>query len=168
MSNILYRCCLLLLYRHTMPSKRSKKLGLEQRFGGCPSGTPNPGSVQACQAAGVTLMSGYNFRYWKSFQRMKQIWDSGELGAAHHIYCGYPTGVPARLPAYPTMSSVLPLTTGPMLSSGTAVTLTCGPGPLRRAMMQPWAPMVTNQCCRRGTRFSGAWGSSDRIRNRDG
>lgn len=52
--------------------------------------------IDACDSAGVTLMSGYNFRYWKSFQLMKQIWDSGELGEPHHIYCGYPTGVPSR------------------------------------------------------------------------
>jgi predicted dehydrogenase len=52
--------------------------------------------IDACAAAKVTLMSGYNFRYWKSFQLMKQIWDGGELGEAHHIYCGYPTGVPSR------------------------------------------------------------------------
>ena len=61
--------------------------------------------IQACQAAGVTLMSGYNFRYWKSFQRMKQIWDSGELGVAHHIYCGYPTGVPGRSEDDPALQS---------------------------------------------------------------
>ncbi|MDA0334855.1 MAG: Gfo/Idh/MocA family oxidoreductase [bacterium] len=52
--------------------------------------------IDACAVAGVSLMSGYNFRYWKSFQLMKQIWDSGELGEPHHIYCGYPTGVPSR------------------------------------------------------------------------
>jgi predicted dehydrogenase len=52
--------------------------------------------IEACAAAGVVLMSGYNFRYWNSFRLMKQIWDGGELGEAHHIYCGYPTGVPSR------------------------------------------------------------------------
>ena len=52
--------------------------------------------IDACEKAGVKLLSGYNFRYWKSFQLMKQIWDTGELGEAHHIYCGYPTGVPSR------------------------------------------------------------------------
>lgn len=52
--------------------------------------------IDACAAAAVTLMSGYNFRYWNSFQLMKEIWDSGELGEPHHIYCGYPTGVPSR------------------------------------------------------------------------
>lgn len=52
--------------------------------------------IDACDAAGVSLMSGYNFRYWNSFQLMKQIWDEGELGTPHHIYCGYPTGVPSR------------------------------------------------------------------------
>ena len=52
--------------------------------------------IDACERAGVKLLSGYNFRYWKSFQLMKKIWDTGELGEPHHIYCGYPTGVPSR------------------------------------------------------------------------
>lgn len=61
--------------------------------------------IDACAAAGVTLMSGYNFRYWNSFRLMKQIWDTGQLGDPHHIYCGYPTGVPSRTEDDPSLDS---------------------------------------------------------------
>ena len=73
--------------------------------------------IDACTAANVTLMSGYNFRHWKSFQLMKQIWDSGELGEPHHIYCGYPTGVPSRTE---DDSSLLSWWTDPEASPGGA------------------------------------------------
>ena len=36
--------------------------------------------IDACSQAGVKLLAGYNFRYWKTFPLMKRIWDSGELG----------------------------------------------------------------------------------------
>ena len=61
--------------------------------------------IDACEAAAVTLMSGYNFRYWNSFRLMKRLWDSGQLGEPHHIYCGYPTGVPARTEDDPSLQS---------------------------------------------------------------
>jgi predicted dehydrogenase len=48
--------------------------------------------TQACRAAGVVLMGGYNFRYWKTFRKMKQVMASGELGAPVHLYCAYNTG----------------------------------------------------------------------------
>lgn len=61
--------------------------------------------IEACETAGVTLFSGYNFRYWKSFRLMKRIWDSGELGEPHHIFCSYPTGMPTRTEADKSLSS---------------------------------------------------------------
>ena len=52
--------------------------------------------IDACEKAGVKLLAGYNFRYWKTFPLMKRIWDTGELGGPHHIYCSYPTGLPSK------------------------------------------------------------------------
>ena len=52
--------------------------------------------IQACRLAGVTLMGGYNFRYWKVWPLMKRIMDSGELGAPVHLYCAYNTGMVKR------------------------------------------------------------------------
>lgn len=48
--------------------------------------------IRACRAAGVTLMGGYNFRYWKTWRKMKDVMLSGELGAPVHLYCAYNTG----------------------------------------------------------------------------
>jgi predicted dehydrogenase len=48
--------------------------------------------VRACRRAGVVLMGGYNFRYWKAWRMMKQIMDTGELGDPLHLYCAYNTG----------------------------------------------------------------------------
>lgn len=52
--------------------------------------------IEVCDENGVTLFSGFNFRYWKTFPLMKRIWDTGELGEPHHISCSYPTGMPSR------------------------------------------------------------------------
>jgi predicted dehydrogenase len=48
--------------------------------------------IRACRAAGVMLMGGYNFRYWKAWRTMKAVMDTGELGAPVHLYCAYNTG----------------------------------------------------------------------------
>ena len=61
--------------------------------------------VDACSQAGVKLLAGYNFRYWKTFPLMKRIWDSGELGEPHHIYCSYPTGMPTRTESDDSLAS---------------------------------------------------------------
>ena len=52
--------------------------------------------IRACRRAGVTLMGGYNFRYWKVWPLMKRIMGGGELGAPIHLYCAYNTGMPTR------------------------------------------------------------------------
>ena len=52
--------------------------------------------IDACRSAGVVLMGGYNFRFWKTWQLMKQILDSGELGKPFHLYCAYNTGMIRR------------------------------------------------------------------------
>jgi len=52
--------------------------------------------IEACRAAGVTLMGGFNFRFWKTWRLMKQIMSSGELGKPFHLYCAYNTGMIRR------------------------------------------------------------------------
>ncbi len=52
--------------------------------------------IRACRRAGVTLMGGYNFRYWKVWPLMKRIIASGELGPPVHLYCAYNTGMVKR------------------------------------------------------------------------
>ncbi len=52
--------------------------------------------IDACRAAGVVLMGGFNFRFWKTWRLMKQIMDSGELGKPFHLYCAYNTGMIRR------------------------------------------------------------------------
>ncbi len=61
--------------------------------------------IDACSQAGVKLLAGYNFRYWKTFPLMKRIWESGELGEPHHIYCSYPTGMPTRTESDDSLAS---------------------------------------------------------------
>ena len=52
--------------------------------------------IDACRAANVVLMGGWNFRFWKTWQLMKQIMASGELGKPFHLYCAYNTGMIRR------------------------------------------------------------------------
>jgi len=52
--------------------------------------------IHACRQAGVVLMGGYNFRYWKTWRLMKRIVDTGELGELLHLYCAYNTGMVKR------------------------------------------------------------------------
>lgn len=52
--------------------------------------------IRACRAAGVVLMGGYNFRYWRTWQFMKRVMETGELGAPLHLYCAYNTGMIRR------------------------------------------------------------------------
>jgi myo-inositol 2-dehydrogenase/D-chiro-inositol 1-dehydrogenase len=52
--------------------------------------------VRACREAGVVLMGGYNFRYWKTWQLMKRVMETGELGTPLHLYCAYNTGMIRR------------------------------------------------------------------------
>jgi len=52
--------------------------------------------IRACREAGVVLMGGYNFRYWKTWRLMKRIVDTGELGDLLHLYCAYNTGMIRR------------------------------------------------------------------------
>lgn len=52
--------------------------------------------IHACRQAGVTLMGGYNFRYWKVWPLMKRVMETGELGKPHHLYCAYNTGMIKR------------------------------------------------------------------------
>lgn len=52
--------------------------------------------IAACREAGVVLMGGYNFHYWKTWQLMKRIMASGELGTPFHLYCAYNTGMIRR------------------------------------------------------------------------
>lgn len=61
--------------------------------------------IRACRRGGVTLMGGYNFRYWKVWPLMKRIMDSGELGAPTHFYCAYNTGMVNRSEWEPTYDS---------------------------------------------------------------
>lgn len=52
--------------------------------------------IHACREAGVVLMGGYNFRYWKTWQLMKRVMETGELGAPLHLSCAYNTGMIRR------------------------------------------------------------------------
>jgi predicted dehydrogenase len=52
--------------------------------------------IQACKDAGVVLMGGYNFRFWKVWPLMKEILAAGELGDPFHYYCAYNTGMIRR------------------------------------------------------------------------
>ena len=52
--------------------------------------------IRACREAGVVLMGGYNFRYWRTWRLMKRIADSGELGDLLHLYCAYNSGMIRR------------------------------------------------------------------------
>jgi predicted dehydrogenase len=52
--------------------------------------------IDACRAANVVLMGGWNFRFWKTWRLMKQIMSSGELGKPFHLYCAYNTGMIRR------------------------------------------------------------------------
>jgi predicted dehydrogenase len=52
--------------------------------------------IRACREAGVVLMGGYNFRYWKTWRLMKRVVDTGELGDLLHLYCAYNTGMIRR------------------------------------------------------------------------
>lgn len=52
--------------------------------------------IANCDRAGVALMGGYNFRFWKVWPLMKKIMDSGELGRPAHFYCAYNTGMIPR------------------------------------------------------------------------
>ena len=61
--------------------------------------------IDACRTAGVVLMGGYNFRFWKVWPLMKRILDAGELGAPVHFYCAYNTGMVPRSEWEPTYDS---------------------------------------------------------------
>jgi UDP-N-acetylglucosamine 3-dehydrogenase len=52
--------------------------------------------IRACREAGVTLMGGYNFRFWRAWSLMRRVMETGELGAPLHLYCAYNTGLPRR------------------------------------------------------------------------
>jgi predicted dehydrogenase len=52
--------------------------------------------IRACRQAGVVLMGGYNFRFWQTWRLMKQVMETGELGAPLHLYCAYNTGMIRR------------------------------------------------------------------------
>jgi UDP-N-acetyl-2-amino-2-deoxyglucuronate dehydrogenase len=52
--------------------------------------------VAACRDANVLLMGGYNFHFWKTWNLMKRVMDSGELGEPFHLYCAYNTGMIRR------------------------------------------------------------------------
>lgn len=52
--------------------------------------------IEACKNAGVLLMGGYNFHFWKTWNLMKRIMESGELGKPFHLYCAYNTGMIPR------------------------------------------------------------------------
>lgn len=52
--------------------------------------------IDACRAAGVVLMGGFNFRFWKTWRLVKQIMVSGELGEPFHLSCAYNTGMIRR------------------------------------------------------------------------
>ncbi len=61
--------------------------------------------IAACRAAGVVLMGGFNFRFWRTWRLMKQIMASGELGAPFHLYCAYNTGMIRRSEWEETLAS---------------------------------------------------------------
>lgn len=61
--------------------------------------------IRACNDAGVVLMGGYNFRYWKVWSLMKRILDLGELGDPFHYYCAYNTGMIRRSEWDPSLYS---------------------------------------------------------------
>lgn len=52
--------------------------------------------LRVCRHAGVVLMGGYNFRFWKTWQLMKRVMETGELGEPLHLYCAYNTGMIRR------------------------------------------------------------------------
>jgi phthalate 4,5-cis-dihydrodiol dehydrogenase len=52
--------------------------------------------IRACREGGVLLMGGYNFRFWKTWQLMRRIVETGELGDLQHLYCAYNTGMIQR------------------------------------------------------------------------
>jgi predicted dehydrogenase len=52
--------------------------------------------IRACREAGVVLMGGYNFRFWRAWRLMKRAVETGELGELHHLYCAYNTGMIPR------------------------------------------------------------------------
>lgn len=52
--------------------------------------------IRACRRAGVVLMGGYNFRFWKTWRLMKRVMETGELGEPLHLYCAYNTGMIRR------------------------------------------------------------------------
>ncbi len=52
--------------------------------------------IRACRRAGVTLMGGYNFRFWKVWPLMKRVMETGDLGPPVHLYCAYNTGMVRR------------------------------------------------------------------------
>jgi predicted dehydrogenase len=52
--------------------------------------------IRACRDAGVTLMGGYNFRFWRAWPLMKRAMETGELGEPLHLYCAYNTGMISR------------------------------------------------------------------------
>lgn len=61
--------------------------------------------IEACRSAGVLLMGGFNFRFWKTWRLMKQIMASGELGKPFHLYCAYNTGMIRKSEWEDTLSS---------------------------------------------------------------
>lgn len=52
--------------------------------------------VRACREAGVLLMGGYNFRFWRTWNLMKRVMETGDLGRPFHLYCAYNTGMIPR------------------------------------------------------------------------
>jgi predicted dehydrogenase len=48
--------------------------------------------IRACHDAGILLMGGYNFRFWRTWNLMKRVMETGELGKPFHLYCAYNTG----------------------------------------------------------------------------
>ncbi len=62
--------------------------------------------IQAAKDAGVLLMGGFNLRLWKTWQLVKRVLDSGELGQPFHLYCAYNTGMIPRSEWEDTFDSV--------------------------------------------------------------
>ena len=58
----------------------------------CMSAAEGMEMIRACRDAGVLLMGGYNFRMWHTWNLIKRIVDTGELGKPFHLYCAYNTG----------------------------------------------------------------------------
>jgi predicted dehydrogenase len=52
--------------------------------------------IRACRNAGVVISGGYNFRFWRTWNLMKRVMETGELGRPFHLYCAYNTGMIRR------------------------------------------------------------------------